>query len=90
MIAKTTEELTEITKDKVEKSGLNHSEILEKINQNREKSDRKKLNSISLISHAIQNSKKSDTSVNGIRREILTILGFTVNLQFEIKREKNY
>lgn len=88
MIIKTTEELANFTCKKVKISGLTHMEIAEKINKNRQKSGNRKNINPDSISHAIQFSKKSESGRNGIRREILLVLGFKVINVFFIKRQK--
>jgi hypothetical protein len=88
MIIKTTEELRDFTRDQVKKSGLSIKEIAEKINSNREKSGVEKRIGADSVSHAVAESKKTDPSRNGMRCEILNLLGFGASTVFMIKRQK--
>ena len=87
MIIKTTERLADFTREQIKESGMTHPQILKKINLNREKSGLKELKGVDSISHAIAKGKINESSRNGIRCEVLNILGFEASLFFLIKRQ---
>lgn len=84
MILHTTEELADFCREKLEKSGFSHPEIAEKIAL---KTGKKRFHP-NYISKAVQKSEKNNGSRNGLRREILAVLGFEVESYFSVKRQK--
>lgn len=77
MIIKTTEELTDFTREKWKKSGLTIREIAGKIGKDER-----------FVAKAVQKNCRSETSRNGIRAEVLYFLGFEVSQIFSVVRQK--
>lgn len=77
MILKTTEELCDFTREKLEKSGLSIRELSEKIG----KKER-------WVAKATQENMRSSTSANGIRRQVLEFLGYEVTINYSVIRQK--
>jgi hypothetical protein len=77
MRIKSTAELAEFTRKQLKISGLTHRELSGKIGCHH-----------SFISKAIAEKEKNRTARNGIRRQILELLGYEVSEIFIVKRQK--